>query len=511
MRAVTGDDHGQLKIVDLEGRSIRRHASDISSTRAVRSLAWTGRHIEGEDICCRTEEELTVGRENGVVQAFDVTEVQDSKFELLPSRQFRLPSPCVYVQSLSRCPRIGCRDGLVAVGAMGEVVVVDWKGNWKVSMKSSWCEMEEALSVVNPSWLKSIDCGSRMRNRTKKSMGFINPEAAKAPVDWAEWGGRPFPGVSTKKKSWLRAGYSVMGPVTAACLDDWTDSGRLLVGGLENDVKLIDLTAGECKYAARNVRPNKLHYTTDIDVTALGFAGAISPELLLAGNREGSLRLYDMRSSKYPVMGVQGTMENRPITSIACRPAWVHSCTEEEDDGEVIRTYYQSRRESSCSNMGIIVADTHGMLYRYELRRLDAPFLHPIYDNDPLKPLSKKRKIDRKLHRLDRGCGEVIFNEPDTCFEFQMKRSYRGVVGSPEDVRVHENGLHVLACSLESKLHLVNLKRTEIEQTVGVGFITDPDISQESCFVVFVEQQLVKICRMFTPLMQQPWSNARKI
>ncbi|KAH0488023.1 MAG: uncharacterized protein KVP18_000528 [Porospora cf. gigantea A] len=464
MRAVTGDDHGQLKVVDFEKRLVRRHISDVHPERGINTMAWTGRHMEGESSAfCQAEDEVTVGRANGIVQAFELAEGAESKFELQPIRQFRLPSACVYVSSLARA--MNAKSGLVSVGALGEIAIVDWRGQWKVPTKDSWMTMEESTSVLDPQWFSEIDCGKRMKNRTKKSLRLINPEKEKVQVDWSE--SLEVSNASKKKKSWFVTGYRTMGPVTKACLDEWTTAGRLLTGGEENDVKLFDLKEGRCLYAARNVRPNKLNYVTDIDVTALNFAGALGPELFLTGNREGSLRLYDIRVPKYPVMGCQGTIENRPISSIATRPPWVHQGSEEEASP----AFRLLKRKTGCDDMGVVVADTHGMLYRYDLRRLDEPFRHRIYERDPNTQLSKRRKVARKLHSLDCGAGEIMFNEPNTHFEFQMMKSYRGIVGTPEAVHVHEDGCHLLASSMEGKLHVFNTRRQEIDQTL---FLKNP-------------------------------------
>lgn len=123
------------------------------------------------------------------------------------------------------------------------------------------------------------------------------------------------------------ARFSIRGPISAATTVGTGGSGSglaLAAGGKENDLKMWDISTGQCTWKAKNVPHDFLDMRQPVWITALcRLAGPEShsgtgPQPIVAGTAHRQLRLYDARAQKRPTHSVDA--DEHGITTMAVAP-----------------------------------------------------------------------------------------------------------------------------------------------------------------------------------------------
>jgi len=208
--------------------------------------------------------------------------------------------------------------------------------------------------------------------------------------------------------------FQLPAPIADAKLDPCGRS-RLAFGGGENDVKLWDLDRGDVVWRAKNVREDHLCLRVPVKVSSLQWATGCAPSrgLLIAGTKDGKLRLYDVNAQRRPLFELQigfqvgggsggytGTADDMP------RPMMCSAVTQVRG-----------------KDWSFFCGNTMGVLREYDLRNL---------------PSCKAAEIPpgRKSH-LKLAARTLPF-----------KRGYRGITGSIRAVDVHATGEALVAVGL---------------------------------------------------------------
>ncbi|KAL8432891.1 hypothetical protein ACSSS7_004294 [Eimeria intestinalis] len=199
-------------------------------------------------------------------------------------------------------------NALLAVGNKGHACVVDWEGSFAVRLVEQPDGTEDEKDCL--------------------SDGHAEGEPVEVPIVFkpirseAAQGSEPEQARLMARGAFrCRAAYLLPGPVAAASSHPLCRS-LLAVGGRHNDAKVVDLEQGKTLWAAKNVKPSFLGLAPEVAVTQIEWLLAMHPMILVVGNARGTLRFYDLRCQRRPVLEVcEATQERRPVTALCARPS----------------------------------------------------------------------------------------------------------------------------------------------------------------------------------------------
>ena len=103
-----------------------------------------------------------------------------------------------------------------------------------------------------------------------------------------------------------RAGgsFATSGPVETAA----SSTSHTLFGGRENDVKLWDLSTGECTWQAKNVPHDEVRLRVPVWIAGVAFFDADEStghsDIIVTGTGYRQIRMYDVRVQRQPVLSI---------------------------------------------------------------------------------------------------------------------------------------------------------------------------------------------------------------
>jgi len=502
---IVGDDRGQLKLIDLPSGAACRLKSEMSRARAILSIEATGGHPAtskkkkrcDDQNCSKKcykegidrsviESELTVGRSNGMIQAYDISDSDTwSNFlldpiavteglegttvtvELDPIRSLKLIGKIIYVKFLgglycaSRYPKL--KNALLIVSDKCEVAIVDWKGEYKLEENKEFegltgADAEMIGVPLRPEWFKFIDFKAKYDKMAKTAdkkdlignggepLNIINIEEETRIMNESVL--QDTYGESKDKPKqllycWKLSNSPDIGKDNFICcvsVDEWSGIPRIMVGGANMVLRVFDFTTGEPLFAPRNVRNTSLDLESSSDIRICTFLSSLGEgNTILVGTKEGEIQLYDMiDTERRPSLIMIGAADDSALNTVCSRP---RRCIDEGG-----KSYLRVLPDGGFKTMGVAWCDFQGYGHVYQVcERPEGGIYDP---NTPwIRKETKRRKLDNLIYEKSKTVGDIM--EMKVGFKYMMKpvRGLRPWIGSPKAMEIHESGEYVAIAS----------------------------------------------------------------
>eukprot|EP00915_Cephaloidophora_sp_WS-2016_P009278 GHVH01013166.1.p1 GENE.GHVH01013166.1~~GHVH01013166.1.p1 ORF type:complete len:556 (-),score=72.95 GHVH01013166.1:47-1714(-) len=527
MRLFIGDDRGQLKLVDLQSGGILRFKTQMDRMRAILSVEATGarpKRIKKEKCKKRClskcfeesiareiiESEITVGRSNGMVQAYDIASVPDldafiedpeaitrdldgkclTTAEAVCVRSFKLVGKIIFMKFLggmfcgNKYPEL--KNALLVVSSTNEVVVVDWVGSWHLGRSEKFKHLngnaeEDARYPMSPMWLKEVDFSNKFtkcanspyKRGIKEELVFLSTEEEtllfnQSMADEAS-GDCPVQLLHGYKllNKHQKVGSNDPDENTLICadVDLWTGSTRVMVGGDNCMVRVFDFITGEPIWAPKNAKSTNLDLQQTGDSRLCRFMSSCGNGSIVAvGTRLGEVLLYDMDDeSRQPSFVMTGTNDNSALCCSNVRP---RRCFTE--DG---LSYLRSKPAGGFTSMGICVMDFQGYGHLYRLVKRPDKGVYAI-GTEFVPGESRKRLRDGAIFKVTEQPSEVLQMRKTFDWMLVPVRGFHPWIGTPKAIGFHESGKHIAVASFAQRAYSFDATKKGSQRTQHRAYLT---------------------------------------
>uniref|UniRef100_A0A0G4G3E8 Ribosome biogenesis protein NSA1 n=1 Tax=Chromera velia CCMP2878 TaxID=1169474 RepID=A0A0G4G3E8_9ALVE len=483
MRFITGDETGLWKLGDFEGKNVTRKVLGTGYGRQSRELAVECLSFSGGERGL-LETELTVGRRNGIVEAFSLD-------TCATARRTKMPSAVKLVAPLSTAESGYDGKKLLSMDSEGHLAVLSWDET------EVFDDIEAALCFPSSSVSASVASSSSSSSASASASGALrDPTQVKKRKKEEPAVKKEEDGDSDDETPplplYVKAHWRQRGPVRTAAVDPLCRS-KVVFGGEENDVQLFDCKAGVKVWEAKNVRNDELDLRVPVHVCSLLFCSKLSPACIACGTYSGSMRLYDPRAQRRPVADVQlakPPRDPRPLIAIASSPL-LRTFVDAETEAGAMQSASTGAGRLFEDRLGrerelLYVGDTIGGLLKVDVRRWQAESIEekldrikeeertgkaPTTGTDAFVWKKEKERVEREVKaklekkkerqkaRESEGGGDSATasgaEEDGTgkkggrfLHEVKMVGGFKEVMGAIRGLAVHADGRHLLAVGL---------------------------------------------------------------
>ena len=272
MEAITGDETGLIKLLDLTQNQYYTYGEQ-SRTLGVESLSWID--LGGTSSSSSSSSSASAAAEDDDDEQ-DVGEEEDET-----------------------AATTGLTKAFAALRCNGSIEA--WKHQPGVLTKMCTKSIPALGNGSKLTQLQRIDGASTVLCVSKTGEVFMNKLVASSSSSTWKWN--------------EISSFQVRGPISACA----TCNGAAAFGGNENDVILYDLTTQQELWSAKNVPYDSLRMRVPIWVVALSFlqpsTHTATDAQFVTGTGHKHVRLYDVKASAQPVVSIETNNEYR-ITSV---------------------------------------------------------------------------------------------------------------------------------------------------------------------------------------------------